>query len=41
MGVVADRSLRARVGWSSSYADVDAFLDAFPVVVGLLRDLRS
>jgi cysteine desulfurase len=41
MGVDADRSLRASVGWSSTDADVDAFLDAFPVVVGLLRDLRS
>ena len=41
MGVDADRSLRASVGWSSTDADVDAFLDAFPVVVGLLRDLRK
>lgn len=40
MGVDADRSLRASVGWSSSEDDVDAFLDALPVVVGLLRDLR-
>jgi cysteine desulfurase len=40
MGVDADRSLRASVGWSSTDADVDAFLDALPVVVGLLRDLR-
>jgi cysteine desulfurase len=41
MGVDADRSLRASVGWSSTEADVDAFLDAFPVVVGLLRQLRQ
>jgi cysteine desulfurase len=41
MGVDADRSLRASVGWSSTDADVDAFLDALPVVVGLLRDLRQ
>jgi cysteine desulfurase len=41
MGVDADRSLRASVGWSSTDADVDAFLDAFPVVLGLLRDLRK
>jgi cysteine desulfurase len=41
MGVDADRSLRASVGWSSTDADVDAFLDTFPVVVGLLRDLRG
>jgi cysteine desulfurase len=41
MGVDADRSLRASVGWSSTDADVDAFLDALPVVVGLLRQLRK
>lgn len=40
MGVDADRSLRASVGWSSTEADVDALLDAFPVVVETLRDLR-
>jgi len=40
MGVDADRSLRASVGWSSTDDDVDAFLDALPVVVALLRDLR-
>ena len=40
MGVDADRSLRASVGWSSTDDDVDVFLDALPVVVGLLRDLR-
>jgi cysteine desulfurase len=39
MGVDADRSLRASVGWSSTDADVDAFLDALPAVVGLLRQL--
>ena len=41
MGVDADRSLRASVGWSSTDDDVDAFLDALPVVVGLLRELRE
>ncbi len=40
MGVDADRSLRASVGWSSTEGDVDLFLDALPVVVGLLRALR-
>ncbi len=40
MGVDADRSLRVSVGWSSSDADVDAFVDAFPVVVEMLRGLR-
>lgn len=41
MGVDADRSLRASVGWSSTDADVDAFLDTLPVVVGRFRELRS
>ena len=40
MGVDADRSLRASVGWTSTDADVDAFLDAFPIVVESLRGLR-
>jgi len=40
MGVDADRSLRASVGWASTDDDVDAFLEAFPVVVELLRGLR-
>lgn len=41
MGVDADRSLRASVGWSSTEADVDAFLEAFPQVVDRLRALRT
>jgi cysteine desulfurase len=40
MGVDADRSLRASVGWSSTDADVDAFVEALPAVVGSLRGLR-
>ena len=40
MGVDADRSLRISVGWSSTAADVAAFLDAFPGVVESLRGLR-
>ena len=40
MGVDADKSLRASVGWSSTDADVDAFLAAFPEVVERLRALR-
>jgi cysteine desulfurase len=40
MGVDADRSLRVSVGWSSTDADVDSFVDAFPAVVGQLRGLR-
>ncbi len=41
MGVDADRSLRASVGWSTTAADVDAFLGAFPEVVAKLRALRG
>ena len=41
MGVDADKSLRASVGWSSTDADVDAFLAAFPDVVANLRSLRG
>jgi cysteine desulfurase len=40
MGVDADRSLRASVGWSSTEADVERFAAAFPEVVGNLRALR-
>ncbi len=39
MGVDAHRSLRLSVGWSSTDADIDAFLDALPGVVGDLRAL--
>jgi cysteine desulfurase len=41
MGVDADRSLRASVGWSSTDADVDAFVAEFPAVVERLRNLRA
>jgi cysteine desulfurase len=41
MGVDADHSLRASVGWSSSDADIDAFLGAFPGIVERLRGLRT
>lgn len=41
MGVDADHSLRASVGWSTTDADVDAFASAFPEVVGKLRALRD
>jgi cysteine desulfurase len=40
MGVEADRSLRASVGWNSIDEDVDAFLDAFPTLIEGLRALR-
>ena len=41
MGVEAERSLRLSVGWSTSDADVDAFLDVFPGVVAGLRALTG
>jgi cysteine desulfurase len=41
MGVDADRSLRASVGWCSTDADVEAFADAFPGIVERLRGLRT
>lgn len=41
MGVEAARSLRLSVGWSTTPADVDAFLAAFPAVVGRLRALAG
>ena len=40
MGVEADRSLRISVGWSTTEADIDAFVGAFPTVVERLRALR-
>ena len=39
MGVDASRSLRVSVGWSSTDADVDAFLAALPGVLSRLRAL--
>jgi cysteine desulfurase len=41
MGVDADHSLRASVGWSSTDADIYAFLDVFPGIVERLRRLRT
>ena len=41
MGVDADRSLRASVGWNTTDADVVAFVTAFPEVVAKLRALRG
>jgi cysteine desulfurase len=41
MGVDAERSLRASVGWSSTDADIDAFVVALPGIVEGLRGLRS
>ena len=41
MGVDADRSLRASVGWNTTDDDVVAFVTAFPEVVAKLRALRQ
>ena len=41
MGVDADHSLRISVGWSSTTADVDRFVEVFPGIVERLRGLRS
>jgi len=41
MGVDGERSLRLSVGWSTTDADVDAFVGAFADVVARLRDLRG
>jgi cysteine desulfurase len=41
MGVDADRSLRASVGWCSTAADVEMFAGAFPGIVERLRGLRT
>ena len=39
MGVDAHRSLRVSVGWNTTDADVDAFLEALPAVLERLRRL--
>jgi cysteine desulfurase len=41
MGVDADHSLRISVGWSSTTADVERFVEVFPGIVERLRGLRS
>jgi cysteine desulfurase len=41
MGVEAERSLRISVGWSTTEADIGAFVEAFPEVVKRLRHLRA
>ena len=41
MGVDADHSLRVSVGWSSTAADVDRFVEVFPGIVERLRGLRT
>lgn len=41
MGADADHSLRISVGWNTTDADVERFLDVFPGVVADLRALRT
>jgi cysteine sulfinate desulfinase/cysteine desulfurase-like protein len=41
MGADADHALRISVGWSTTDADVDRLLAAFPGVVERLRALRA
>ena len=41
MGVDADHSLRVSVGWSTTTADVERFVEVFPGIVGRLRGLRA
>jgi len=41
MGVDASRSLRVSVGWSSTDADVEAFVGALPPVLDRLRALGA
>ncbi len=41
MGVEAERSLRLSVGWSSTTADVDRFVEVFPGIVERFRGLRT
>jgi cysteine desulfurase len=41
MGADADHSLRISVGWSTTEADVDRFVEVLPGIVDRLRGLRS
>jgi cysteine sulfinate desulfinase/cysteine desulfurase-like protein len=41
MGVDSERSLRLSVGWSTTDADIDAAVAAFPGVVARLRALAG
>jgi cysteine desulfurase len=41
MGVDADHSLRISVGWSSTAADVERFVEVLPGIVERLRRLRN
>jgi cysteine desulfurase len=41
MGVDAERSLRVSVGWSTTQADVERFVEVLPGIVERLRGLRA
>ncbi|HVJ98147.1 MAG TPA: aminotransferase class V-fold PLP-dependent enzyme, partial [Acidimicrobiia bacterium] len=41
MGVEADQTLRISVGWSSTAADIERFVEVFPGIVERLRGLRN
>jgi cysteine desulfurase len=41
MGVDADHSLRVSVGWNTTTADVDRFVDALPPIIERFRQLRT
>jgi cysteine desulfurase len=41
MGVDAQHSLRISVGWSSTAADIDRFVEVFGQIVERLRNLRG
>jgi cysteine desulfurase len=41
MGVDADHSLRVSVGWNTTAADVDRFVDALPPIITRFRRLRA
>jgi cysteine desulfurase len=40
MGVDADHSLRVSVGWDTTAADVDRFVDSLPTIVDRFRQMR-
>jgi cysteine desulfurase len=41
MGVDADHSLRVSVGWNTTSADVDRFVDSLPTIVDRFRQMRA
>jgi cysteine desulfurase len=41
MGVDADHSLRASVGWNTTVDDVDRFVDSLPTIIDRFRQMRT